>query len=134
MKCIFCNIINKSIPAKIVGENEKAIAFLDANPISDAHTIVIPKNHYKDLSSCPVEDLKAVIELVHQVSNKIKKSKLDPYGFNYLSNEGSIAGQEVMHLHIHIIPKYAKHEGLKLSVGSKYVDSIDTVFDKLKKI
>jgi histidine triad (HIT) family protein len=78
MDCIFCEIIKGNIPAKIIGENEHAIAFLDVNPVSDGHTIVIPKKHYKNFSECPQDILIEVIKLMHLVANKIKDSKLKP--------------------------------------------------------
>jgi histidine triad (HIT) family protein len=78
MECLFCNIVSKKIPAKIVAENEHAIAFLDVKPLSDGHTIVIPKKHYANLSSCSKEELHAVIELVHDVANLLVDSKLQP--------------------------------------------------------
>ncbi len=114
--CIFCKIVNKEIPAKIVAENTHAIAFLDAFPVSDGHVLVIPKEHYPDLGLCSEVALIDVIKLVKQVSNQIEDTKkLDPWGFNYLSNQGKIAGQEVMHFHMHIIPKYTKDKGFIFS-------------------
>lgn len=117
----------------MIAENKLAIAFLDVDPISDGHTIIIPKRHVRDLSSCDTKTLNAVIELAHKVSNLLKDSYLQPWGFNYLSNEGNIAGQIVMHFHIHIIPKYGKNEGFKLSIGHKYVDKVENVYKKLIK-
>jgi histidine triad (HIT) family protein len=78
MSCVFCDIVDKKIPALIIGENQGAIAFLDVNPISDGHTIVIPKKHYKNLSSCSNEDLNFVMSLVKEVSNLLLDSKLKP--------------------------------------------------------
>lgn len=77
--CIFCKIVNKEIPAKIVAENTHAIAFLDAFPVSDGHVLVIPKEHYPDLGLCSEVALIDVIKLVKQVSNQIEDTKkLDP--------------------------------------------------------
>ncbi len=128
--CIFCKIIKKEIPAKVVLENEGAISFLDINPISDGHTIVIPKKHYIDLSSCDSESLNYVIQLCHDVAQLYDGSKLKPWGFNYLSNQGSIAGQEVSHFHMHVIPKYAAGEGFKFGKEDRiYVDDVDKVYE-----
>jgi histidine triad (HIT) family protein len=74
------------------------------------------------------------MKLVQEVAQTISDSKLKPWGFNYLSNEGSIAGQEVMHFHVHIIPKYAKHAGLKLSLGSQNLNTIDNVYNDIKNV
>jgi histidine triad (HIT) family protein len=70
--------------------------------------------------------------LVQEVSQKIQDSSLKPWGFNYLSNEGSIAGQVVMHFHIHIIPKYGKNEGFKIGIGTKYIGDVDKIYNKLQ--
>ena len=118
--CVFCAILNKEIPARVIAENENALAFLDVNPISDGHTIIISKKHYKYLSETPVEVLSDMIKLCHEVGNKIANSSLKPWGFNYLSNEGKIAGQEVMHIHMHVIPKYGKEEGFKFGLEKNH--------------
>lgn len=110
MSCIFCDIVNGIIPAKIICENKYAIAFLDVSPIVDGHTLVIPKKHFKDLNSCDKEYLNGVMELVQTASNILYDSNLKPFGMNYLSNQESIAGQVVMHFHMHIIPRYQKNE------------------------
>lgn len=133
MSCIFCDIVDRKIKAMIVGENEGALAFLDVNPLSDGHMIIIPKNHYRNLSQCGIKDLHDVIDLVHEMSNKILNSKLKPWGVNYLSNEGNVAGQEVMHFHIHLIPKYSKNEGLKLSIGTRVVDDVNEIYKIIQK-
>ncbi|GHU26291.1 hypothetical protein FACS1894152_0570 [Bacilli bacterium] len=78
MSCIFCKIANKEITAKIVAENKGAVAFLDTNPMSDGHTVVIPKKHVVDLSHCDVETLHDVFDLVREVSLLIQDSSLTP--------------------------------------------------------
>lgn len=133
MSCIFCDIVKGCVPCKIVAQNEHAIAFLDVNPMSDGHTIVIPKKHYKAWSEVPQLELSFVTSLVKDVAEIITISKLKPWGFNYLSNEGNIAGQEVMHFHIHVIPKYGKNEGFKIAMGTRFIDDIDFVHEKILK-
>ncbi|WP_027124158.1 HIT family protein [Mycoplasmoides pirum] len=126
--CVFCKIINKEIEAKILDENEFAIAFLDVNPTANGHTIVIPKQHFKDLSSTNEIFLNGVFNLVKSVSKKLKNSKLDPWGINYLSNEGNIAGQEVFHFHVHVIPKYAAGEGFGFKTNKINLQPIDEIY------
>ncbi|WP_033159655.1 HIT family protein [Mycoplasmoides alvi] len=126
--CVFCKIVNKEISASILSENEHAIAFLDVNPTANGHTLVIPKKHFKDLSSTDSQDLQEVFSLVKTVAKKIKNSKLDPWGINYLSNEGNIAGQEVFHFHVHIIPKYASGEGFGFKTNKINLQPIDQIF------
>jgi histidine triad (HIT) family protein len=78
MECIFCQIVDKKIPAKIIGENHGAIAFLDIQPFSDGHTVVIPKKHVQNLSQCDSQTLHDVIDLVKQVAHDIQNSSLKP--------------------------------------------------------
>lgn len=126
--CVFCKIIKKEIPAKILAENEYAIAFLDVNPTANGHTLVIPKEHFKDLSSTDDNYLTHVFNLVKVVSKKIKNSKLDPWGINYLSNEGNVAGQEVFHFHVHVIPKYGAGEGFGFKTNKINLQPVDEIY------
>lgn len=131
--CIFCKIINHEIPAKIIAENDLALAFLDVSPIADGHTLVIPKNHHIDMGTCFKVDLKAVWDLAQDVSRILEETKLKPWGFNYLSNQGSIAGQEVMHFHVHVIPKYQKHSGFTFSKENVIIEPVEDVYDVVLK-
>jgi histidine triad (HIT) family protein len=78
MDCVFCKIVNKQIPAKIIAENKNAIAFLDVEPMSDGHTIVIPKKHYANLTQCDKQTLHDVMDLVQEVAVLLKDSSLKP--------------------------------------------------------
>lgn len=133
MSCIFCDIVDKKIPAYVVGENENALAFLDINPMSDGHTVIISKKHYVNLRECPDNVLSDMIKLSKEVANKISDSKLKPWGFNYLSNDQEIAGQAVMHIHFHVIPKYGKNEGFIFKLGTHYVDEVEKIYNILRK-
>ncbi|BAC44141.1 HIT family protein [Malacoplasma penetrans] len=131
--CLFCKIVNKEIPSNIVDENAYALAFLDISPASDGHTLVIPKKHCIDLVHCDELYLKETISLAKKVADTIESSSLKPWGFNFLSNQGSIAGQVIFHFHLHVIPKYAKNEGLTFSAENKNLKEIEEVFKVLKK-
>ena len=78
MDCVFCGIVKKEVPARIIAENDKAMAFMDVNPAADGHTVVISKEHYRCFSETPVDVLQAMVELCHTVANKISNSKLKP--------------------------------------------------------
>lgn len=128
--CVFCGIVEKKIPARIVAKNEHALAFLDISPISDGHTVVISKQHYLNFSSTPDEVLASMASLCKVVANKINNSKLKPWGFNYLSNEGNVAGQAVMHIHMHVIPKYGRNEGFVFTTKNHNVNkNLDKVYE-----
>ena len=107
--CVFCKIVNKEIPATIVYEDDLSIAILDINPLTKGHTLVMPKEHYEDLLDCPKELLKHLIEVSQIVANKIINDN-DAKGINLVQNSKVEAGQEVFHLHFHLIPRYHENE------------------------
>lgn len=132
-ECIFCKIISKQMSCNLIAENVYAMAFLDAFPASNGHTLVVPKKHFIDLISCDKLYLTEVFNLVKEVTLKIDHSVLKPWGYNYLSNQGSIAGQMVNHFHVHIIPKYAKEEGFLFKEGKKVLDDNENNLKKILK-
>lgn len=119
MDCIFCKIINGEIPCYKVYEDEFVLAFLDINPDSDGHTLVIPKKHVKDLDEIDIELLKHVMESVKKIK-KLLESKLDMDGITLIQNNGDI--QEVKHFHIHLKPYYKSNK----------LTSIEEVYKKLE--
>ena len=101
--CIFCKIINKEIPSTIVYEDEKIIAFKDINPVAPVHVLVIPKKHITSLIELEDED-KNIIGDIYLVINKIAKEQgIAEKGFRVIVNCGEDGGQEVKHLHFHLI-------------------------------
>ena len=109
--CIFCKIAKGEIPCAKVYEDDKVLAFLDIAPVSKGHTIVIPKEHHKDLLDVPNELLEHIIIAVKKISKAVVRA-VDADGFNIGKNNGSAAGQVVMHSHFHIIPRF-EGDGLK---------------------
>ena len=118
--CIFCKIIAKEIPSKVLYQNNNTIAFLDIFPISQGHTIVIPKKHYTNLETIPINELHEVMGTVKIVSNLIYKNlKID--GYNILQNNYKAAGQVINHFHIHIIPRSNADGKFKLLIPREQV-------------
>ena len=118
MDCIFCKIANGEIPSFKVYEDDVAFAFLDANPDSDGHTLIVPKKHFKDLDDIDLDTLKSI----NNASKKVKKileEKLGCIGMSLLQNNGS--AQEVKHYHMHLKPYY---EGIKTMELVKYQENI----------
>ncbi len=109
-KCIFCKIVKGEIPAENIYETENAIAFLDINPRSPGHTLVIPKEHVESLGELEDDLVLDVFKTTRDVMNLLKKA-LNPDGFNVGINDGSAAGQEIPHLHINIFPRYSGDGG-----------------------
>eukprot|EP01126_Amoeba_proteus_P037566 TRINITY_DN3881_c0_g1_i6.p1 TRINITY_DN3881_c0_g1~~TRINITY_DN3881_c0_g1_i6.p1 ORF type:complete len:151 (-),score=19.72 TRINITY_DN3881_c0_g1_i6:43-495(-) len=98
--CIFCKIIAGQIPSCKIAETERAYAFLDINPLSEGHCLVIPKYHCEKLHLLPPEEMADVGSLLVKVANAVGASD-----YNILQNNGAIAHQVVQHVHFHLIPK-----------------------------
>lgn len=131
MSCIFCDIAQGKCPCYKIAENKNALAFLDISPLADGHTVIISKQHYPDWQSTPLNVLNDMVALSVEVADKLTK-KLKPWGFNYLSNQGDIAGQAIMHVHFHVIPKYYKDQGYKMAHGTINVSEVEKIAKKLK--
>lgn len=99
MDCIFCKIANKEIPSNLVYESENTVAFNDINPVAPVHILVIPKKHIESLNELNDKDLMA--ELLFSVKEICKKLNITDY--RTVINTGKGAGQEVFHIHLHII-------------------------------
>jgi histidine triad (HIT) family protein len=117
--CIFCKIIRGELPASIVYEDDRVLAFMDLVPINPGHTLVIPKGHYAYLTELPPEIGGEIFKIAMHVERSIRDSKIPCEGTNlYLAN-GEIAGQEVFHLHLHVIPRLVG-DGSGFRFDSKY--------------
>ena len=101
--CIFCKIIKKEIPSEIVYEDERVVAFKDVNPAAPIHILVVPKKHIDTLLNVTKED-NDLISYIYQVINTIaKENDFAEKGFRVIVNCGKDSGQEVMHLHFHVL-------------------------------
>lgn len=105
--CVFCKIIEGETPSHKVYEDENTIAFLDVNPTSKGHTLVVPKKHVETIDEA--SDMSYMWDSLVKVSNAVKDA-FDPEGLNISQNNGEAAGQEVMHMHFHITPRYTGDE------------------------
>jgi len=111
MDCIFCKIINNEIPSYTIYEDEKVKVFLDVNPKSCGHCLIIPKTHFKDLEDIDLNILTHIMEVAKQINNKLEL-KLNINGLQLVQNNGEI--QEVKHFHLHLIPYYKETKELSL--------------------
>lgn len=107
--CVFCAIADGEIPSFKIYEDDIALAYLDINPFSKGHTLVIPKCHSAGLLDTPDETLAAMVHRVKMIAAHLKDT-LHCDGFNILQNNGEAAGQTVMHIHFHIVPRYGKED------------------------
>ncbi len=104
--CLFCKMVAGQIPVTKVYEDEVVLVFLDIGPISDGHTLVIPKQHLERLDDCPAELLGRVFSHLGKIAGAVATA-MNSDGYNLLCNNGRAAGQIVEHLHFHIIPRNA---------------------------
>lgn len=128
-ECIFCKIVKGEIPSYKIYEDESVFGFLDVNPISKGHCLVIPKKHYSNVFDIPTKELENVVSAIKKISEEIKE-KLDVTGVNIMNASGKDAQQTVFHFHMHIIPR-RKGDGLDTWPKSKYSEKN---FEDVKKI
>jgi histidine triad (HIT) family protein len=103
--CIFCQIIAGEIPAQIVGEDEKTVAFMDISPATRGHTLVVPRRHARDLLEIEPAELEAVAVAAQRIAARMP-DRLGAEGVNLLNSCGQAAWQTVFHFHMHVIPRY----------------------------
>ncbi len=108
--CLFCSIAQHQIPAEIVYEDDATLAFLDIHPRSLGHTVVIPKLHVDNLVQLPEVAIAPLFLTLRRVTDMISRS-LHPDGFTIGINQGSVSGQAIAHLHVHIIPRFVGDGG-----------------------
>jgi len=104
MACVFCKIVEGTVPSLRVLENEHVLAFLDINPLAPGHLLVIPKRHFERLDQMP-EELTAEIARMLPKLGRAVATAAGAMGYNLLQNNGACAGQVVEHVHFHLIPR-----------------------------
>lgn len=110
MKCEFCQIIKRQSPAGIVYEDEKVIAIIPLSPFTEGHTLIIPKLHVQSFLDVSVEMLSYMVQIAHEIGIGIARSEFRGDGLNLWLSDGKEAGQTVMHVHLHIFPRYKGDE------------------------
>ena len=120
MNCIFCEIANKKIPSKVIYEDDVVISYLDINPDSNGHTLIIPKNHYIDINDIPIETLNHILLISKKLTTLLKK-KLNYDGLRIIQNNGVL--EEVKHYHLHLKPYYKEKQDIL---------PIDDIYNKIK--
>lgn len=134
--CIFCSIVNGEIPSRTVATTDEALAFLDVNPLAPGHTLVIPTAHYETVRDVPASIASSVFSLVHEVTPRIEAS-VDADASTIGINNGAAAGQEVPHIHAHIIPRFSGDGGGPIhdvagSIPSLSDDELDTIAQQIR--
>jgi histidine triad (HIT) family protein len=131
-ECIFCKIASGEIPATKIYEDDVVVAFLDIGPISDGHTLVMPRQHVEQVHNSPPELLGQIWTRLGKIADAIA-SATGADGYNVLCNNGRAAGQVVDHLHFHIIPRRAGDGVFAQWPSYKYTKGkADTIAAKIK--
>jgi len=110
MDCLFCKIVNKEVPAEVIYEDDFVLAFLDIQPRTLGHTLVIPKKHRESLIELEDKEIEQFFSGLKNVTLLLKQ-KLSANGFNIGVNQGKVAGQVISHLHFHILPRFENDNG-----------------------
>lgn len=130
-ECIFCKIVAGELPAAVVYETDTELAFLDINPVNAGHTLVIPKEHHTVIYNTPDETLASLMHAVKKVTHAVKKG-VGADGINLHVNNERAAGQDVPHVHVHIVPRF-ENDGIAMWKQHPYLEGeIDVVQQKIR--
>ena len=128
MDCIFCKIARGEIPSYKIYEDNIVYAFLDANPDSNGHTLIIPKKHFQDLDDIDLDTLKSINSAAKKVK-KVLEEKLGCEGMSLLLNNGFV--QEVKHYHLHLKPFYKDLKTIEITKHKENISNIEDVYKKI---
>ncbi|KZN25064.1 HIT family hydrolase [Haladaptatus sp. R4] len=129
--CIFCQIVAGDIPSKTVYEDDSVLAFLDVNPLAPGHTLVITKDHYETLSDLPEDTATDLFSALHELTPAVETA-VDADASNVAFNNGEASGQEVPHIHGHIIPRFEDDGGKPIhAVAGDRPDLSDDELDEI---
>lgn len=136
--CIFCNILSGTLPASLVHQDEACTALLDIQPINPGHTLVIPNSHVPYLADLDEKQGAHLFHTAQQVAAALRRAGLPCEGVNLLLADGAAAGQEVFHLHLHVVPRFAG-DGFGFKFPSKDTvkperRALDVVAEKMKNV
>jgi len=130
--CIFCQIVRGESPSWKVMENEHAYAFLNINPATEYHTLIIPKKHYVNIFDIPEAELKETISLTREVA-KLYESKWGMSDCQIIQSSGSVGQQHVFHIHFHLVPRYVNDgQDIRWQEHPEWRSEFDELLAKLK--
>ncbi len=128
--CVFCKIIDGSIPSKTIYEDEKIKVFMDINPVANGHLLLIPKKHIKDITELDDENLIYFKNIINNKITPMLKEKLNIEGLTIIQNNGY--GQEVKHYHIHLLPRY-QNDNMETRIEKENIKNVDLIYEELSK-
>ncbi len=131
--CLFCRIVSGEIPAERIYEDDHALAFLDIHPRAPGHTMVIPKVHAPNILELPQTEVPGLFLAVQKLAGAVQ-SGLGAPGLTIGINQGRVSGQEVDHLHVHLLPRFADDGGgaIQSVVNNPSAESLPEISQKIK--
>jgi histidine triad (HIT) family protein len=129
--CIFCRIVAGAVPSTTIAQTERAIAFMDINPVTHGHALVVPREHSTDLLDITAEDLAACVHLAQEIATRAR-DRLGSDGVNLLNCSGVEAWQSVFHFHLHVIPRFKDQPG-KDAIGLPW-EQVPGKVDEIQRI
>ncbi len=129
--CIFCKIVHKKAPATLLYEDDEVMAFLDIRPVSEGHSLVIPKAHYETIFDIPEELLGKVHKIAKKIAQAVEKG-IQAEGISIIQQNGRAANQDIFHLHVHVIPRAPNKKLLHHNLTRSSNDKLNEVSVKIK--
>ncbi|MDW0118393.1 HIT family protein [Sporosarcina thermotolerans] len=128
--CVFCKIVEGSLPSEKIYEDEHVVAFMNIMPVTKGHVLLIPKNHRENIYDMTEEEASNLFAVAPKIAN-ILKEEFNPAGMNLLQNNGSHADQSVFHFHLHFIPRFDETDGYSSNWNPKVEEFTQ---DRIKEI
>ncbi len=137
-ECVFCDIVNEKAPASVVYRDETVVAFMDIQPVNPGHVLIVPAHHAVSLTELGDEIAGRIAEVSKQIAAALPHAGVRCEGFNLFLADGAVAGQEVFHVHMHVIPRY-EGDGFGLRFGPHYGElppraELDGIADKIRLV
>lgn len=121
MDCLFCKIVRTNeVEKSVIYENDLVMAFMDIQPVNNGHLLIIPKQHYELFYQVSIEETNEMLRVAHEL-NQALRSELDAEGINYFVADGEVAGQEIFHTHLHLVPRF-ENDGFGFKFPDDYFD------------
>ncbi len=133
--CVFCDILAGDAPASIVYQDERCIAFMDIRPINPGHLLVVPRQHAASLVELPPEIAGHIFQVGQKLDAALRKSGLRCEGVNLVVADGAVAGQEIFHVHLHVLPRFRGDGfGWKINPATRFQSRRGTLDENAQKI
>jgi histidine triad (HIT) family protein len=135
--CVFCSIIKGCTPASIAYSDEKVMAIMDIQPVNPGHVLIIPKIHAAQLSELDQETGAHMFKTTMRIAEALRRSDIKCEGMNLFLADGETAGQEIFHVHLHVIPRF-RGDGFKIRFGPNYSsrperEELDRIGEKIRE-